>query len=101
MNTKAKPKSGLAAMEIKVFDVDGQVLRTAIRKGTSSRPPLMMFNGIGANLELAEPFIEQLDDTTAIIFDVPGVGGSPAPGFPLSPVNAGAFGQAPRRNIGI
>jgi poly(3-hydroxyalkanoate) depolymerase len=85
MNTKAKPKSGLAAMEIKVFDVDGQELRTAIRKGTSSRPPLMMFNGIGANLELARPFIEQLDDTTAIIFDVPGVGGSPAPGFPYRP----------------
>ena len=85
MNTKAKPKSGLAAMEIKVFDVDGQELRTAIRKGTSSRPPLMMFNGIGANLELARPFIEQLEDTTAIIFDVPGVGGSPAPGFPYRP----------------
>ncbi|HEY5817404.1 MAG TPA: poly(3-hydroxyalkanoate) depolymerase [Mesorhizobium sp.] len=85
MNTKAKPKSGLAAMEIKVFDVDGQELRTAIRKGTSSRPPLMMFNGIGANLELARPFIEQFDDTTAIIFDVPGVGGSPAPGFPYRP----------------
>ena len=85
MNTKAKPKSGLAAMEIKIFDVDGQELRTAICKGTSSRPPLMMFNGIGANLELARPFIEQLDDTTAIIFDVPGVGGSPAPGFPYRP----------------
>jgi poly(3-hydroxyalkanoate) depolymerase len=76
---------GAAKMEIKVFDVDGQLLRTGIRKGTSNRPPLMMFNGIGANLELARPFMDALDDTTGIIFDVPGVGGSPAPAFPYRP----------------
>jgi len=72
-------------MTIQTFDVDGQVLRVGIREGSSDRPPLMMFNGIGANLELAEPFMEALDDTTGIIFDVPGVGGSPAPSFPYRP----------------
>ena len=72
-------------MHIQDFDVDGQVLRVGIREGSSSRPPLMMFNGIGANLELAEPFMTALDDTTGIIFDVPGVGGSPAPAFPYRP----------------
>lgn len=77
---------GPATMEIKVFDVDGQMLRTGIRKGTATnRPPLLMFNGIGANLELARPFMDALDDTTGIIFDVPGVGGSPAPAFPYRP----------------
>lgn len=72
-------------MEIKVFDVDGQLLRTGIWHGTADRPPLLMFNGIGANLELAEPFMNALDDTTGIIFDVPGVGGSPTPAVPYRP----------------
>ncbi|BCH24479.1 poly(3-hydroxyalkanoate) depolymerase [Mesorhizobium sp. L-8-3] len=72
-------------MEIKVFDVDGQLLRTGIRQGTADRPPLLMFNGIGANLELAEPFMNALDDTSGIIFDVPGVGGSPKPALPYRP----------------
>lgn len=84
-STKKAKASGSSAMHIQDFDVDGQVLRVGIREGSSSRPPLMMFNGIGANLELAEPFMTALDDTTGIIFDVPGVGGSPAPAFPYRP----------------
>lgn len=72
-------------MDIQVYDVDGQELRVGIRHGTSDRPPLLMFNGIGANLELAAPFMEAMDDTTGIIFDVPGVGGSPMPYFPYRP----------------
>ena len=44
-----------------------------------------MFNGIGANWELAKPFLEALTHTTAIIFDVPGVGGSPVPSVPYRP----------------
>lgn len=83
MAAKAKPKAG--AMETRMIEVDGQELWTGIRYGDSDRPPLMMFNGIGANLELGRPFIEQLEDTTAIIFDVPGVGGSPLPAFPYRP----------------
>lgn len=72
-------------MEIRIYDVDGQQLRAGVRHGSSDRPPLLMFNGIGANLELAEPFMAALDDTTGIIFDVPGVGGSPNPTFPYRP----------------
>lgn len=79
---RAKPSS---AMEIKLYDVDGQQLRVGVKHGTAARPPLMMFNGIGANLELAEPFMAALEDTGGIIFDVPGVGGSPTPAFPYRP----------------
>jgi len=85
MTAKTKPRDYAGTMEIKVFDVDGQLLRTGVRHGSSTRPPLLMFNGIGANLELAEPFMAELEDTTGIIFDVPGVGGSPAPSFPYRP----------------
>ena len=48
-------------------------------------PPLLIFNGIGASIELVEPFLDALDGREAIIFDVPGVGGSPAPRLPYRP----------------
>jgi poly(3-hydroxyalkanoate) depolymerase len=63
----------------------GQRIRVKVRWGTGV--PLVLCNGIGASLEVLDPFVEQLDpDTTVVRFDVPGVGGSPtsiAPyGFP-------------------
>jgi poly(3-hydroxyalkanoate) depolymerase len=69
-------------MEIKTVDVDGQQLRVGIRRGTGETPPLLIFNGVGANLELVEPFIAAMPDVEIVIFDVPGVGGSPAPFLP-------------------
>src|SRR5690606_14569768 len=45
--------------------------------------PLLVFNGIGANLELVFPFVRALDpELTVIAFDVPGVGGSSTPARP-------------------
>jgi poly(3-hydroxyalkanoate) depolymerase len=44
-----------------------------------------MFNGIGANIELVAPFLAALKGPEAIIFDVPGVGGSPVPALPYRP----------------
>jgi poly(3-hydroxyalkanoate) depolymerase len=41
-----------------------------------------VFNGIGANLELAGPMIARLDAIETVIFDVPGAGKSPPPKFP-------------------
>jgi len=62
-----------------------QSLQVAIKHGSGKQPPLLLFNGIGANWELARPFLEALTSTTAIIFDVPGVGGSPKPLLPYRP----------------
>ena len=72
-------------MQIGLHDVDGQTLRVGIRHGDKARPPLLLFNGIGANIELVAPFVDALDGTEAIVFDVPGVGGSPAPKLPYRP----------------
>ena len=69
-------------MQIQTIDLDGQTLRVATWRGSDASPPLLIFNGIGANLELVEPFVTALDDVSVIIFDVPGVGGSPAPVVP-------------------
>ena len=49
------------------------------RKAANSGPPLLVFNGIGANLELAGPLMARLGDVETIIFDVPGAGKSPPP----------------------
>ena len=73
------------AIENRQVTIDGQVLQVAIRHGEANRPPLLLFNGIGANWELAKPFLEALTTTTAVIFDVPGVGGSPRPLLPYRP----------------
>ncbi|MFM0522928.1 poly(3-hydroxyalkanoate) depolymerase [Caballeronia jiangsuensis] len=79
MQPVSKP---VRAMEIQWVDLDGQLLRVGIRRGSAAAPPLVIFNGIGANLELLEPFVEALEDVEVVIFDIPGVGGSPAPRAP-------------------
>src|SRR5258708_9695718 len=70
---------------IKVMGVD---LYVAIEQGDGSGPPLLLINGIGANLELFNPFIEALDNVGgpkigSIRVDVPGIGRSTLPRFPL------------------
>jgi poly(3-hydroxyalkanoate) depolymerase len=72
-------------VEIRRLDIHGQKLRVGVRDGDKSRPPLLLFNGIGAAIELIEPFVDALDGVEAIVFDVPGVGGSPAPRLPYRP----------------
>ena len=72
-------------IEARQIKVDGQWLQIAIRHGSGNGPPLLLFNGIGANWELAKPFLEALTSTTAIIFDAPGIGGSPRPLLPYRP----------------
>jgi poly(3-hydroxyalkanoate) depolymerase len=57
----------------RTVELDGQSIRTAVRPGKPHLTPLLIFNGIGANLELVFPFIEALDpDLEVIAFDVPG-----------------------------
>ena len=61
------------------------MLRVAVRGGAKAQVPLLLFNGIGANIELVAPFLDALDGPETIVFDVPGVGGSPAPWLPYRP----------------
>jgi poly(3-hydroxyalkanoate) depolymerase len=70
------------SLQIQTIDLDGQAVRVGIRHGNDNFPPLLIFNGVGANLELVEPFVAALKDLNVIVFDIPGVGGSPAPILP-------------------
>jgi poly(3-hydroxyalkanoate) depolymerase len=82
--------------EIRTVTVGRQRLRVAVRRGVVSRRqkvlprvPLLLINGIGASLDLLEPFVRELDPALEVIsFDPPGVGGS-AP--PLSPYRFGGL----------
>ncbi len=63
----------------------GHQVRVVVREGTSSGPPLILCNGIGASLDLLEPFVSEVDPAlTVVSFDVPGAGGSPAPSIPYT-----------------
>jgi poly(3-hydroxyalkanoate) depolymerase len=72
-------------IDVRTIIVGRQPLRVATTHDPAGRPPLLLFNGIGANWQLAKPFIQALTDTAVIIFDVPGIGGSPLPAFPYRP----------------
>jgi poly(3-hydroxyalkanoate) depolymerase len=74
---------GTDHLQIKRVEVSGQTLRVGVRRGREGQPPLLLFNGVGASLELVEPFVAALDTPIpVIVFDIPGVGGSPAPRLP-------------------
>jgi poly(3-hydroxyalkanoate) depolymerase len=74
-------------MRIAHTRIGGQRIRYGVREGDRTRPPLLLLNGLGANIELAQPFIDALAGPRVVIFDVPGVGGSPAPRFPYRPAS--------------
>src|SRR5579862_4571441 len=74
--------------EVRSVAVRGRQLRVAVRRGRRGlkltaaprRTPLLLINGIGASLELLEPFVSELDPAVDVIrFDPPGVGGSAPP----------------------
>jgi pimeloyl-ACP methyl ester carboxylesterase len=55
----------------------------AVRPGDGTRTPLVLANGIGASLELLQPFVDALDPSIEVVrFDAPGVGASPLPRTP-------------------
>ncbi|HBS36827.1 MAG TPA: poly(3-hydroxyalkanoate) depolymerase, partial [Parvularcula sp.] len=78
MSTDHLPELGFVQVEM-------QKLRTAVWRGTGNGTPLLFFNGIGANLEIAQPLGELLPDRDIITFDLPGIGGSPGPVTPYRP----------------
>ena len=80
----ARPMPAGSDAGIRTIRVLGQRLAVAVRRGDGTRTPLLLINGIGANLELLQPFVDALDPAIEVIrFDVPGVGGSPTPPLPL------------------
>jgi len=63
-------------VKARLVDVDGQRLNVATRDGEGT--PLLLATGIGAHIEMWEPFARRLNGTPLIAFDAPGTGRSPA-----------------------
>jgi poly(3-hydroxyalkanoate) depolymerase len=84
----------------RLVPVLGQQIRVNVRAGTGV--PLVLCNGIGASLEVLDPFVAQLDaDTPVVRFDVPGSGGSPNSPLPYGfPYLAAVVGRLLKK-IGI
>ncbi len=64
-------------MRIYSDTVGGYRLRIVSTLDEGEGIPLLIFNGIGASIELLEPVLRQLG-VPAVAFDMPGTGGSPA-----------------------
>ncbi len=63
------------------LSVRDQQVRVSVRRGVGR--PLLLCNGIGASLDLLQPFVDALDPEIPVVrFDVPGVGSSPLPARP-------------------
>jgi poly(3-hydroxyalkanoate) depolymerase len=73
---------------IEMLHIGRQLLRVGRRPARNARseaPPLLLFNGIGGNIELLAPFVRRMPEREAITFDVPGVGHSLMPARPYRP----------------
>jgi poly(3-hydroxyalkanoate) depolymerase len=90
----------MTAMRTRYVTIRGHVIRYAVRPGDTARPPLLMLNGLGANIELAEPFIDALPGPPVVIFDVPGVGGSSAPSSAYRPAHVARLAAALLDHLG-
>jgi poly(3-hydroxyalkanoate) depolymerase len=71
--------------ELRRISLLGHEVRVAVRPGTGAGPPLLLCNGIGASLDLLQPFVDRVDPRIEVVrFDAPGVGGSPNPNVPYN-----------------
>jgi poly(3-hydroxyalkanoate) depolymerase len=77
------PRRAGPGERMRIVTVGGRAIRVAVRAGNPDWPPLLLCNGIGASLEVFQPFVDALDPQRPVVrFDMPGVGGSPAPVVP-------------------
>ena len=72
---------GAADAPIEIGHVRVGRLRLRYARSHGSGVPLLLCNGIGANLEMTLPLVRALRGTPVVLFDLPGVGGSPAGWF--------------------
>jgi poly(3-hydroxyalkanoate) depolymerase len=85
MSSTSRPSSS-GREYVRTVTSAGRTVRVSVRPGTDPAvPPLLLMNGIGASLEVLQPFVDALDRRRTVIrFDVPGVGGSPGPVVPYN-----------------
>ena len=80
-------KKGSLTATVEMIEAGGRSLRVAHWRldENSSHPPILFFNGIGANIEAVAPLAEMLTERGFVMFDMPGTGESPDPVMPYNP----------------
>jgi poly(3-hydroxyalkanoate) depolymerase len=71
----------VTGVQIDWFDYGGLRIRYGIRVGSEALP-LLVFNGVGQSIEVLQPMLDTLPETTIITLDVPGAGLSDIPARP-------------------
>ncbi|MAY78297.1 alpha/beta fold hydrolase [Citromicrobium sp. WPS32] len=99
---RGKPGGPLSA-DVSFETVDGIELRVARWRldAPCAHPPLLFFNGIGANIEAVAPLAETLTDRGFIMFDMPGTGESPDPVLPYNPFTMSSTAAGVLKRFGL
>ena len=63
-------------------DDNPRMVRIGHQAGNGEGVPLLLFNGIGGNIELLAPLAEKMPEREIVLFDIPGVGQSDLPRWP-------------------
>ena len=89
---------------MRMLRVRGLLVRVSVRRAggeLAGEPPLLLCNGVGASLETLQPLVDALHPGRAVVrFDVPGVGGSPAPPLPYPIAGLASWVGAMMRRLG-
>ncbi len=85
--SKDEPPIDCGTATIEMMEAGGRTLRVAHWRldKPSDHPPILFFNGIGANIEAVAPLAEKLPERGFVMFDMPGTGESPDPAVPYNP----------------
>lgn len=85
--SKDEPQIDPGTATIEMMEAGGRTLRVAHWRLDEKfdHPPILFFNGIGANIEAVAPLAERLTERGFVMFDMPGTGESPDPTVPYNP----------------
>lgn len=75
------PRQASTSSSTRRVAVEGLRLRVSVR---GRGRPLLLIMGLGGNIEMWEPLVDELSDFKTIAFDAPGTGESDTPGCPVS-----------------
>jgi poly(3-hydroxyalkanoate) depolymerase len=74
--------SSSTEIESQLVRIHGLLIRVCVHRRPGNAVPLLLFNGIGAGMELLQPFIDEMRETTVVCYDIPGAGESETPPYP-------------------
>jgi poly(3-hydroxyalkanoate) depolymerase len=81
-SSNASSPDGGHPFAMEMLRLEDQQLRVGRQAGRDAGVPLVLFNGLGGNIELLAPIARWMPWREVITFDIPGVGRSPLPALP-------------------